>query len=143
MLPILINYKVIHHTLTYWNIIQPMIIPIYIKHTLTLLHRWRLMICITILTINGQYCWGKLLLCWSSCKQICRRPHALIWRCCCVNPKCQTRAGVSGNIKSRLNMSLYITDSKFSNRALVWITQMSSLVNWVAIWLEHLGFLPQ
>ena len=35
MLPILINYKVIHHTLTYSGIILSMIIPIHITYSPT------------------------------------------------------------------------------------------------------------
>ena len=35
MIPILINYKVIHHTLTYRKLILPMIIPIHITYTST------------------------------------------------------------------------------------------------------------
>ena len=37
MLPILINYKVIRHTLTYWEIILSMIIPKHIAHSPTYL----------------------------------------------------------------------------------------------------------
>ena len=74
MLPILINYMVIHHTLTYWGIILSMINPIHITHSPTYpsvetadMHRyWQW---------QWQYCWGKLLLCSSSCRQICGSPH--------------------------------------------------------------------
>ena len=70
MLPILINYKVIHYTLTYWEIIISMIIPKHIAYSPT---------CLTVETddkhrywqFQTQYCWGRLLLCSSGCKQIC------------------------------------------------------------------------
>ena len=35
MLPILINYMIIHHTLTYWGIILSMINPIHITYSPT------------------------------------------------------------------------------------------------------------
>ena len=70
MLPILIYYMIIHHTLTYWRIILSMINPIHITYSHTypsvetgdMHHYW-------------QYCCGKLLLCSSSCRQICETPH--------------------------------------------------------------------
>ena len=72
MLPI--NFKVIHHTLTYWEIILAMIIPKQITYSPTRLsletddkHRyWQW---------QKQYCWGRLLLCSSGCKQICGTQH--------------------------------------------------------------------
>ena len=59
MLPILINYKVSHHTLTYCEIITSVIIPIHITYSPTW-HQWRLMICIAIdngsnNTVGGSY----------------------------------------------------------------------------------------
>ena len=73
MLSILINYMVIHHTLSYWGIILLMINPMNITHSPTYpsvetdMHRyWHW---------QWQYCCGKLLLCSSSCRQICGTPH--------------------------------------------------------------------
>ena len=74
MLPILINYMVIHHTLTYWGIILSMMNAIHITYSPTYpsvktgdMHRyWQW---------QWQYCRGKLLLCSSSCRQICGTPH--------------------------------------------------------------------
>ena len=74
LLPILINYMVIHHTLTYWGIILSMINPIHITCSPTYssvetddMHRyWQW---------QWQYSWGKLILCSSSCRQIWRTPH--------------------------------------------------------------------
>ena len=73
MLPILINYMVIHHTLTYWGIIL-LINPVHITYSPTypsvetgdMRHYWQW---------QWQYCWEKLLLCSSSCRQICGAPH--------------------------------------------------------------------
>ena len=74
MLPILINYIVMHHTLTYWGLIRSMINPIHIIYSPTYpsvetddMHRYWQWQC--------QYCWGKLLLCSSSSWQICGTPH--------------------------------------------------------------------
>ena len=74
VLPILNNYMLIHHTLTYWGIILSMINPVHITYSPTYpsvethdMHRyWQW---------QWQYCWGKLLLCSSSCRQICWTPH--------------------------------------------------------------------
>ena len=74
MLPILITYMIIHHKWTYWGIILSMINPIHITYSPTYpsvetgdMHRyWQW---------QWQYCWEKLLLCSSSCKQICGTAH--------------------------------------------------------------------
>ena len=160
MLPILINYMAIHHTLTYWGIILSMITPIHITCSPTypsvetgdMHHYWQW---------QWQYCWGRLLLCSSSCRQICGTPHFVIklrelakispgyhratggfatdLMVSCVHRKCQTRAGVSGDVKKTLEC-VTITDSKFSNRVLVWMTPKSTTINWVTIWLDQLDF---
>ena len=135
MLPVLINYKVIHHTLTYWEIILSMIIPKHIAHSTTCLkvetddkHRyWQW---------QTQYCWERLLLCSSGCKQICGTQH---WYVSWVSRKCQTRAGVSVDIYKTLEC-VTKTDSKFPNRALIWMTPKSTSINGVTIWLEQLDF---
>ena len=111
MLPILINYMVIDHTLTYWGIILSMINPIHITYSPTYpsvetgdMHRyWQW---------QWQYSWGKLLLCSSSCRQICWTPHDMI---ICIGRKCQTRAGVSGDIIKTLEC-VTITDSTHRER---------------------------
>ena len=59
-LPILITLKVIRHTLTYWKITLPMIIPIHITYSLTypsietadMHHYWQW---------QWQYCWGEVV----------------------------------------------------------------------------------
>ena len=74
MLPILITYMIIHYTLTYWGIILSTTNPTHIRYSLTYpsvetgdMHRyWQW---------QWQYCWGKLLLCSSSCSQICGTPN--------------------------------------------------------------------
>ena len=69
MLPILINYKVIRHTLIYWAIILCMIIYLHLTYSPTYssvktadMHRYW--------PWQQQNCWGKLLLCSSSCEHI-------------------------------------------------------------------------
>ena len=57
----------------------------------------------------------------------------------CVHRKCQTRAGVSGEVNKTLE-SVTITDSKFSNRDLEWMTAKSTSINLVTIRLEQLEF---
>ena len=83
-----------------------------------------------------QYCWGKLLLCSSSCRQICGTPQ--IDMVSCVRRNCQTRAGVSGDVYKTLEC-VTKTDSRFSNRVL-WMTPKSTSINWVTIWLEQFDF---
>ena len=104
MLPILINYMVIHHTLTWWGIILFMINPIHITYSPTYpsletddMHRyWQW---------PWQYCWGKLLLCSSSCRQFAEHQIDIVN---CVHLKCHTRAAVLylGTLIRRLNVSL-------------------------------------
>ena len=135
MPPILINYRVVHHTLTYWEIILSMIILKHITYSPTCLsvetdekHRyWQW---------QKQYCWGRLVLCSSGCKQICEHNIDMVsW----VHRKCQTRADVSGDVYKTLEC-VTKTDSKFSNRVLVWMTPNSTSINGVTIWLEQLDF---
>ena len=58
---------------------------------------------------------------------------------CCVHRKRQTRAGVSGDFNKQFEC-VTITDSKFSNRVLTWVTPEITSINWVTIWLEQLDF---
>ena len=98
MLPILINYIVIHHTWTYWGIILSMINPIHTTYSPIYpsvetdnMHRyWHW---------QWEYCWGKLLLCSSSCRQISEH-H--IYMVSFAHLKCQTLAGVSGDVNKTL-----------------------------------------
>ena len=138
MLPILINYMVIHHTLTYWGIILSMINPMLITYSPTYpsvetddMHRyWQW---------QWRYCWGKLLLCFSSCRQICGTPHW--YDQLRFHRKCQTRAGVSRDVNKTLEcVTITVTDSKLSNRVLVWMAPKSTSINGVTIWLEQLDF---
>ena len=50
----------------------------------------------------------------------------------CVHRKCQTLAGVSGDVKKTLEC-VTIADSKFSNRVLVRMTPKSTSINGVTI----------
>ena len=56
-----------------------------------------------------------------------------------VHRKCQTRAGVPGDVYKMLECATE-TDSKFSNRVLIWMTPKSTSINRVTIWLEQLYF---
>ena len=128
MLPILINQKVIHHTLTYCRIILSMIIPIHITYS-PLIHQWRLMICIAIdngsnNTVGGSY--------YSAHQAVGKFAEHHIDMVKCVHCKCQTRAGVSGGINKTLEC-VTITDSKFSNVVLEQMMPKSTSINWVTI----------
>ena len=135
MLPILINYKFIHHTLTYWEIILSMIIPKHITYSPT---------CLTVQTDNKhrywqwqtQYCWGG---CYSAHQAVRKFAEHNINMVSWVSRKCQTQAGVSGNVYKTLEC-VTKTDSKFSNRVLVWMTPKSTSINGVTAWLEQLDF---
>ena len=109
MLPTLINYKVIRHTLTYWKIILIMIISIYIYHTLILIHQWRLMICITIDNGSNNTVENS---CYSAHQAVSRLAKHHIDMVSCVHSICQTRAGVSSDIKKYFEC-VTITNSKF------------------------------
>ena len=147
MLPILINYKVIHHTLAYWEIILSIIIPKHIAYSPT---------CLTLETDDKhrywqwqtQYCWGRLLLCPSGCGQLIWSVDIDInWPYQLSIPtqhwygqlSWKTRAGVSMDVYKKLEC-VTKTDSMFSNR--VWMTPKSTSINEVTIWLEQLD-LPQ
>ena len=52
-----------------------------------------------------------------------------------VHCKCQTQAGVSGDVYKTLEC-VTKTDSKFSNRVLVWMMPKSTLINGATIWLK-------
>ena len=87
-----------------------------------------------------QYCWKKLLLCSSSCKQICGTPHCYhIDMVSCAHRKCQTRAGVSGDVNKSFEC-VTITDSQFTNWVLVRMTPKSTSINWVTISLQQFDF---
>ena len=95
MLPI-INYMIIHHTLTYWGIILSMINPfIAIDNG-------------SDNTVGGSY---------YSAHQAVGKLFCHIDMASCVHRKCQTRAGVSGDVNKMLEC-VTITESKFSNRVL-------------------------
>ena len=85
---------------------------------------------------QSQYCWGKLLLCSSSCRQICGTPH---WYGQLRSSQMPTRAGVSWDVNKTLEC-VTITDSNLSNRVLEWMTPKITSINWVTIWLEQLDF---
>ena len=57
----------------------------------------------------------------------------------CVHRKCQTRAGVSGDVSKTLECAT-ITDSKFSNRVLEWMTSKCTSINGVTMRLEQFDF---
>ena len=63
MLPILINYMVIHHTLTYCGIILSMINPTHITYSPTYPSVWRLVICIAIDNGSKNTVGGTVLHC--------------------------------------------------------------------------------
>ena len=127
-----------HHSLTYWEIILSMIIPIQITYSPTYtsvqsadIHRYS--------QWQWRYCWGKLLLCSSNCKQICGTPLDIVsWLYC----KCQTWAGVSGDVNKPLEC-VTITDCKFSDRVLVRMTPKSTSINCVTISLVQFHFCPR
>ena len=135
MLPILINYMVIHHTLTYWGIILLMINPVHITYSPTYpsvetgdMHRyWQW---------QWQDYWGSY---YSAHQAVCKFAEHHIDMVSCIRGKCQTRAGVSGDINKTLEC-VTIADSKLSNIVLEWMTPKSTSINWVTIWLEQLDF---
>ena len=137
MLPILINYMIIHHTLTYWGIILSMINHIHITYSPTypsveigdMNRYWQW---------QWQYCWGNYYSAHQAVGKFKFTEHH-IDMVSCVHRKCQTRAGVSGDINKMLEC-VTITDSKLSNRVLEWMTLKSTSINWVTIWLEQLDF---
>ena len=57
----------------------------------------------------------------------------------CVHRKCQTLAGVSGDVNKTFEC-VTITDSKFPNGVLVRMTPMSTSINGVTICHEQLDF---
>ena len=63
---------------------------------------------------SNKYCWRKLLLFSSSCKQFEEHHIGMV---SCVHRKCQTRDGVSGDVNKMLEC-VTIIHSKFSNRVL-------------------------
>ena len=135
MLPILINYKVIHHTLTYWEIILSMIIPKHMTYSPT---------CLTVETDDKhrywqwqtEYCWGGRYSAHQAESKFAEHHIDMVsW----VSRKCQTRAGVSGDGYKTLEC-VTKTDSKFSNRVTYEWRQRAHPSNGVTIWLEQLDF---
>ena len=59
----------------------------------------------------------------------------------CGHRKCQTRAGVSRNIIKSFEF-VSVTDNKFYNRVMVWMTPKSKPINYTTIWLIINEFLP-
>ena len=57
--------------------------------------------------------------CYSAHQAVCRFAEHHIDMDSCVHRKCNTRAGVLGNIYNKSFECVTITDSKFSNRVLV------------------------
>ena len=98
MLPILTNYKVIYHTLTYRGIILSMIIPIHITYSPSHLY------------ISGDWWYASLLTMavtillglsyYSAHQAVIKFTEYHIDMVSCVHRKCQTRAGVSGDVSS-------------------------------------------
>ena len=89
-----------------------MINPIHIRYS-PLIHQWRLTICIAIdndsdNTVGGSY---------YSVHQAVGKFAEHIDMVSCVHRKCQTRAGVSGDVDKMLEC-VTIANSKFSNRVL-------------------------
>ena len=130
MLPILINYKVIRHRLTYWQIILSVII------LFPLILQWRLQICIAIDNGSNNTVGGSS---YPAHQAVSKCAEHNIHMVSCIHRKCQTRAGVSGDVNKTLKF-VTITDSKFSNRVLVWMTPKSTSKNGVTIWREQLDF---
>ena len=134
MLPILINYMVIHHTLTYWGIILSMINPTHITYFPTYpsvetddMHRyWQ-----SDNTVGGGH--------YPAHQAVCKFAEHNIDMVSWISRKCQTWAGASGDANKTLEC-VTITDTQFSNRVLVWMTPKSTSINGVTIWLEQLDF---
>ena len=136
MLPILINYMVIHHTLTYWGIILSMIklihttfSPTYPSDETYYIHRY--IDNGSDNTVGGSY--------YSAHQAVDEFVEHHIDMVSCVHRKCQTREGVSGDVNKMLEC-VTITDSMFSNRVLEWMTPKCTSINGVTIRLEQLNF---
>ena len=136
MLPILINYTVIHHTLTYWGIILSMINPIHITYSPTYPSVETDDIRIYIDNGSDNTVGGSYYSAHQTVGKFSEHHNDMV---SCVHRKCQTRAGVSGEVNKTL-VCVSQTDSKFSNRVLKWITPKSTSINGVTIWLEWLDF---
>ena len=123
--------------MTYLKIILPILILMHITVILTHLSisadcwYWSLL----IMACNNTV-WGS---CYSAHQAVRRFAEHHIDMVSCVHRKCQTRAGVSGDINKSLE-HVPITDSKFSNRVLVRMTPTSTSINFVTIWLEQLNY---
>ena len=77
--------------------------------------------------------------CYSAQQAVSKFPGHNIDMVSWVHCKCQTRAGVSANVDKTFEC-VTITDSKFSNRVLVWMTPKSTSRNCLTIWLEQMDF---
>ena len=133
MLTILINYKVIrdHH----WGIILSTIIPIYITYSPTYpseetddMH--------PIDNGSNNAVGGSY---YSAHQAVGKFVEHHIDMVSCVHCKCQSWAGVSGDVNKTLEC-VTITDSKFYFRVLEWMTPKSTSINGVTIWLQQLDF---
>ena len=120
MLPILINYKVIHDTSTYWEIILCMIIP-YLTAETNMHRYWQWL---------KQYCWEKLL--FSAHQAVRKYAEHHIDMVGCVHRKWQNRDGVSRDVNKTLEC-VTITNSKFLNRVMVWMTTKSTCINYLLL----------
>ena len=97
MLPILINYKVIHHTLTYWEIILSLIIPKHVTYSPT---------CLSVET-DDKHCylqWQKQILlggasCYSAHQAISKFAEHNIGMVSWVHRKCLYRYMVAWPIR--------------------------------------------
>ena len=84
-------------------------------HTLPFIHQWRLQIGIAIENGSNNTVWGSY---YSAHQAVSKFEEHHIDMVSSVHRKCQTRAGVSGDINESFEC-VTITDSKFSNRVLV------------------------
>ena len=113
MLNIPTSYKVIHHTLTYRKIILSMIILIHITYSPSYLSAETddMHDCF----FNSNNTFGGS--CTSSHQAVSKFTEHHIDMVSCIHCKCQTRAGVPGNINKTIDC-VTKTDGKFFNRVL-------------------------
>ena len=105
MLPMLINYEVIRHTLTYWEVILSMIIAIHITYSPT------------YPSVNAVSNNNVVRSYYSAHQAVSKFAEHHIDMISCVHRKWQTRACVSEDINKSFEC-VTITDSKFSSRVL-------------------------
>ena len=134
MLPILINYKVIHHTLTYWEIILSMIIPEHITYSPT---------CLSVETDDSiaidndrNYTFGGG--CYSAHQAVSKVGNTtLVWSVEFI-ANATLELVYLGTFIRRLNVSLNLTISFLIEFWYEWC--QSTSINGVTIWLEQLDF---